>query len=65
MQRAEELSAVLQDVAKKNHKYYKHFDVYYMDNPINKGKHYHMLTFAIYLQSAQSLTKAVQWLVVS
>ena len=45
MQRAEELSAELQDVAKKNHKYYKHFDVYYMDNPINKGKHYHMLTF--------------------
>ena len=37
MQRAEELSAVLQDVAKQSQKSYKHFDLYYVDNPINKG----------------------------
>ena len=37
VQRAEELSAVLQDVAKRSQKSYKHFDLYYVENPINKG----------------------------
>nr|KAG5708000.1 hypothetical protein BaRGS_025138 [Batillaria attramentaria] len=36
-ERANELSAVLQDVAKHNQSYYKHYKVYFMENPINKA----------------------------